>query len=126
MARLNLISIPNFWLSRTRESGPARGSSAKLQPRPSVLAGTLSENEFHEDGQEIAARVQSLVPKVQAETVAAPAVEARSKIQLRHVPLLLVRMMARCVTRWTRASRTAPPISAGRFSGSGRSTSGSS
>ncbi len=106
MARLNLVLIPNFWLPRTHEGGPARTGSAELQLRRSVLACMLWENEFYEDGQEIAARIQSLVPKVKAETVAALAVEARSKMKLRHVPLLLVREMARLKTHREFVSRT--------------------
>lgn len=106
MARLNLISIPNFWLPRTHEGGPARVISPELQLRRSVLACMLWEKEFYEDGQEIAARVQSLVPKVKAETVAALAVEARSKMKLRHVPLLLVREMARLKTHREYVART--------------------
>jgi len=106
MARLNLVSIPNFWLPRTHENGPARVISPELQLRRSVLACMLWENEFYEDGQEIAARIQSLVPKVKAETVAALAVEARSKMKLRHVPLLLVREMARLKTHREYVART--------------------
>jgi hypothetical protein len=106
MARLNLVLIPNFWLPRTHEGGPARTGSAELQLRRSVLACMLWENEFYEDGQEIAARIQSLVPKVKAETVAALAVEARNKMKLRHVPLLLVREMARLKTHREFVSRT--------------------
>jgi hypothetical protein len=106
MARLNLISIPNFWLPRTHEGGPARVISPELQLRRSVLACMLWEKEFYEDGQEIAARIQALVPKVKAETVAALAVEARSKMKLRHIPLLLVREMARLKTHREYVART--------------------
>ena len=106
MSRLNLVLIPNFWLPRTHEGGPAKGISAELQLRRSVLACMLWENEFYEDGQEIAARIRTLVPKVKAETVAALAVEARSKMKLRHVPLLLVREMARLETHRELVART--------------------
>jgi hypothetical protein len=54
MARLNLVLIPNFWLPRAQEGGPARTESAELQLRRSVPACTRSENEFHDD-QKIAA-----------------------------------------------------------------------
>jgi 60 kDa SS-A/Ro ribonucleoprotein len=106
MSRLNLVLIPNFWLPRTREGGPAKGIAPELQLRRSVLACMLWENEFYEDGQEIAARIRTLVPKVKAETVAALAVEARSKMKLRHVPLLLVREMARLATHRELVART--------------------
>jgi hypothetical protein len=106
MARLNLVSIPNFWLPRTHEGGPGRVISPELQLRRSVLACMLWEKEFYEDGQKIAARIQSLVPKVKAKTVAALAVEARSKMKLRHAPLLLVREMARLKTHREYVART--------------------
>jgi hypothetical protein len=60
-----------------------------------VLACLLWEEQFYEDGVEIAGRIAELVPKVAAEKVAALAVEAREQMKLRHVPLLLVREMAR-------------------------------
>jgi hypothetical protein len=47
---------------------------------------------------QIAGRIQELVPRVEAERVAALAVDAREKMKLRHAPLLLVREMARHVT----------------------------
>jgi hypothetical protein len=66
--------------------------------RRSVLSCMLWENEFYEDGVEIAGRIQDLVPRVAAEKVAALAVEARERMKLRHAPLLLVREMARHAT----------------------------
>src|SRR5215467_725280 len=93
MARLNLLNL-NFG-PRTHEGAPARHISNELQLRRSVLACLLWENQFYEDGVEIAGRIAELVPKVEAERVAALAVEAREQMKLRHVPLLLVREMAR-------------------------------
>jgi hypothetical protein len=55
----------------------------------------LHEKEFYEDGESVVARIQSLVPKVKPELVAELAIEAREKFKLRHVPLLLVRELAR-------------------------------
>ena len=55
----------------------------------------LWENQFYEDGVEIAGRIRELVPKVDAAKVAALAIEAREAMKLRHAPLLLVREMAR-------------------------------
>ena len=96
MARLNLLNL-NFGL-RTHEGAPARNISTELQLRRSVLACLLWENQFYEDGVEIAGRIAQLVPKVAPEKVAALAVEAREKMKLRHAPLLLVREMARHAT----------------------------
>jgi 60 kDa SS-A/Ro ribonucleoprotein len=96
MAQLNLLNV-DFGV-RTHEGVAARLISAEMQLRRSVLACLLWETQFYEDGVEIASRIAELVPKVAAEKVAALAVEAREKMKLRHVPLLLVREMARHAT----------------------------
>ena len=96
MARLNLLKL-NFG-PRTHEGAPARNISTELQLRRSVLACLLWEDQFYEDGVEIAGRIAELVPKVAAEKVAALAIEGREKMKLRHAPLLLVREMARHAT----------------------------
>ena len=96
MARLNLLNL-NFG-PRTHEGAPARNISTELQLRRSVLACLLWESQFYEDGVEIAGRIAELVSEVAAEKVASLAVEARVKMKLRHVPLLLVREMARHAT----------------------------
>jgi hypothetical protein len=93
MARLNMLKIP--WGPRTHEGGPARNISPELQLRRSVMACLLWEDQFYEDGVEIAGRIQTLVPKVKPEVVSAIAIEARDRMKLRHAPLLLVREMAR-------------------------------
>ncbi len=96
MARLNMLNL-NFG-PRTHEGAPARSISTELQLRRSVLACLLWEEQFYEDGVEIAGRIAELVPKVDAEKVAALAVEAREKMKLRHAALLVVREMARHAT----------------------------
>jgi hypothetical protein len=95
MSRLNILKLS---APRTHEGAPARTTSAEEQLRRSVLACLLWENQFYEDGIEIASRIAELVPKVDAAKVAALAVEAREQMKLRHAPLLLVREMARSVT----------------------------
>lgn len=79
----------------THEGAPAKRVNAELQLRHSVSACLLWENQFYEDGVEIAKRIAALVPEVKPEVVAALAVEGRTKMKLRHAPLLLVREMAR-------------------------------
>src|SRR5579864_7738657 len=95
MARLNIMKLASLVAPRTHEGAPAKTISVELQLRRSVLACLLWENQFYEDGVEIAGRIAELVPKVAVERVAALAVEAREKMKLRHAPLLLVREMAR-------------------------------
>jgi hypothetical protein len=95
MARLNIMKVSHLTGPRTHEGAPARKISSELQLRRSVLACVLWENQFYEDGVEIAGRIAELVPKVEAGKVAALAIEARERMKLRHAPLLLVREMAR-------------------------------
>jgi TROVE domain-containing protein len=93
MARLNILNLARGL--RTHEGTPAHHLSNELQLRRSVLACLLWENQFYENGVEIAGRIAELVPKVDPEHVAALAVEGREQMKLRHAPLLLVREMAR-------------------------------
>jgi 60 kDa SS-A/Ro ribonucleoprotein len=108
MARLNLLNL-NFG-ARTHEGAPARNISPELQLRRSVLACLLWENQFYEDGVEIAGRIAELVPKVAPEKVAALAIEGRERMKLRHAPLLLVREMARHKTHRAFVSETLAQI----------------
>jgi hypothetical protein len=54
----------------------------------------LWEKSFYEDGLSIADRIIQTVPLVDPQKVSSLAIEAREKMKLRHVPLLLVRAMA--------------------------------
>jgi 60 kDa SS-A/Ro ribonucleoprotein len=83
---------------RTHEGSPAVAMTDEQALRRSVLACMLWENEFYESGETIADRIRGLVPRVEAAKVAALAVEARTRMKLRHAPLLLVREMARYAT----------------------------
>jgi 60 kDa SS-A/Ro ribonucleoprotein len=83
---------------RTHEGAPAKVISPEQALRRTVLSCMLWEGEFYEDGVQIAGRIHELVPQVDAEKVAALAVEARERMKLRHAPLLLVREMARLAT----------------------------
>src|ERR1700734_762822 len=98
MARLNILKLAHLARPRTHEGAPAKSISAEQALRRSVLACLLWESQFYEDGVQIAGRIREQVPKVDAAKVAAPAVEAREAMKLRHAPLLLVREMARHAT----------------------------
>ncbi len=104
MARLNILKLD--FGRRTHEGAMARHISPELQLRRSVLACLLWENQFYEDGIEIAGRIADVVPKVAVEKVASLAIEAREKMKLRHAPLLLVREMARHKTHRALVSET--------------------
>ena len=73
-----------------------RSISPEAMLRRSVLSTMLWEgNAYGIDGETVANRIKNLVTKVQPEYVSLLAVEARSKFNLRHVPLLLGRELAR-------------------------------
>lgn len=83
---------------RTHEGAVAKHINPELQLRRSVMACMLWESEFYEDGSSVAARIKDTIPQVPPAKVAAIAIEAREKMKLRHVPLLIVREMARLET----------------------------
>jgi hypothetical protein len=58
----------------------------------------LWEDTFYESGESIADRIKQTIPLVSPQIVADLAIEAREKFKLRHVPLLIVREMARLNT----------------------------
>lgn len=79
----------------THEGAAAARIGPEQQLRRSINACMLWENQFYEDGKDIAARIAELIPQCRPEFVAACAFEARTKMKLRHAPLLVVREMAR-------------------------------
>ena len=79
----------------THEGARATPTDSFHELKRSVLTCMLFENSFYESGSEIAQRIAELVPKVKPERVAALAREARDRMNLRHVPLFLVRELAR-------------------------------
>lgn len=91
MAKLNVPRKP----IHTHEGAKAQHINHELQLRRSVMACLLWESQFYEDSESIADRITSTIPKVEAGKVASIAIEAREDMKLRHVPLLLVREMAR-------------------------------
>lgn len=78
----------------THEGGPAKVVTPLLALRRAILATMLWEDGFYESGEEVAKRVAGLVKYVKPEKVAALAIEARGKGKLRHIPLLIARVMA--------------------------------
>ena len=69
------------------------GDEAQL--RRSVMSCLLWESEFYEDGTSIADRIAEGVAGVSQEVASQIAIEAREQMHLRHVPLWIVRHMAR-------------------------------
>lgn len=80
---------------RTHEGGPAVRMPVVEQLRRVVMASMLWEDGFYVDGKSHATLVKELVHKCSLADCAAIALEARNQMKLRHVPLLIVREMAR-------------------------------
>lgn len=78
----------------THEGGAAARIKPIQQLRRSVLSCMLWENEFYEDGQSIADRIKTEVMDVSPSVLAALALEARRKFNLRHMPLYLAALLA--------------------------------
>jgi hypothetical protein len=88
-------NVKNKNTAKTHEGAVAYPSNARTELRRAVMCCLLWEDLFYESGESVVERIKSLVPKVPAEEVAAMAIEAREVFNLRHVPLLMVREMAR-------------------------------
>lgn len=93
MARTN--TKPRY-AETTHEGAPAFPHLTPIQQlRRSVLSCMLWEGEFYEDGVAIADRIAENAAAVTPASLAALAIEARSQFNLRHVPLLLLCVLAR-------------------------------
>jgi hypothetical protein len=79
----------------THEGAPAAVLTAEQTLRRSVLSCLLWEQEFYEDGQAIADRIAALAADLDPAVVAALAIEARERFNLRHAPLMLLATLAR-------------------------------
>lgn len=82
-------------INRKAQDKPFASLDAEQELRRAVMACLLWEDQFYEDGQSIAGRIEDLVGRVAPEKVASIAVEARNKHNLRHVPLLLTSALAK-------------------------------
>lgn len=74
------------------------------------MACMLWENTFYESGVSISERISDLVGKVTPEEAHSLAVEARSKMKLRHVPLWIAVSMAKLPSHRTILDKTIPAI----------------
>jgi 60 kDa SS-A/Ro ribonucleoprotein len=93
MAQLNVNSpaAPIY----THEGMTADRISPLKMLRRSVLSCLLWEQEFYENGVEIATCISTLAEQVTPQELAHLAVEARNRFHLRHVPLLLLTKLAK-------------------------------
>lgn len=74
----------------THEGAPARRIPVEAELRRTVMACLLWEDTFYESGRSIAERIGLLVSALPPRVVADMALEARTAMKLRHVPLLLL------------------------------------
>lgn len=81
-------------IQHTAEGAVAARIGPEQELRRTVAACLLWESEFYECGESVADRIKTLVPKCRPEFAAACAFEARTKMKLRHVPLMIVAVMA--------------------------------
>ena len=93
------MSSLNFRTSQFTERNAAGTPVKKISPEAQLtrltLAHMLWEKQFYVDGKETADSVQKLAASVRPEFVRALAETARLKFKLRHIPLLLLRELAR-------------------------------
>lgn len=91
--RLNVKTVAPHGF--THEGAKAAPMNAEQALRRSVMSCLLWESEFYEDGQEIAERIGKLSADVAVDKLAAIAIDARERGNLRHVPLLLLSAMTK-------------------------------
>lgn len=94
----------------THGGAPTYAVSAEEELCRAVMSCMLWEDSFYESGESVADRIKSLTPKVKPLRVAQIAIDARSLMKLRHVPLLIAREMARHDTHKHLVSRILPEI----------------
>lgn len=93
--KINTATAAKTAKKTTHEGAPAKHISAAQELQRSVMACLLWEDSFYESGQSIADRIAALVNRCDGPTVQKIAIDARTKMNLRHVPLLLARELAR-------------------------------
>lgn len=107
MSKLN-VKIP--FTEKTYEGAPAARMSKLQALRRSVASCFLWEGEFYEDGQEIAGRIEALAGECTPKQIADLAIEARTDMGLRHVPLLLLSVLAKKSAGTSLLSETMPLV----------------
>ena len=94
----------------THGGAPTTLTNNEEQLRRAVMSCLLWENAHYESGESIADRIMNLIPKIEPLRVAQIAIDARTLMHLRHVPLLIARQMAQLDTHKHLVSRLLPEI----------------
>lgn len=79
----------------THEGAVAKKISLEKEFERSVYSCLLWEDEFYEEGIAISKRIADMVPKLSFDFLTKTALKARNEMKLRHMPLFIVREMAR-------------------------------
>ena len=95
MAKLN---VKNANFPKTHEGAKASTIKPDEQLRRTVMSCLLWEDEFYESGITIAERIKSIIPYTTPEEALKIVIEAREKMNIRHVGLLILREMAKLST----------------------------
>ncbi len=95
---------------QTHEGAPARHITPIQELRRLTLSALLFENTFYEKGSAQGKRITELVAVCKPEAVALLAVECRTRMYLRHMPLFLVRELARQKGNGAMVAATLPAI----------------
>lgn len=90
MAKLNRKTSTTVKVAPNHEGVLTKTDTPMRELRRAVLCCLLWEDTFYESGEDIATRIQALVANCVPSQVVTLAVEARTKFNLRHVPLLLI------------------------------------
>lgn len=97
-------------VARTHQGAVAAKCTPLQELQRSVCACLLWEDSFYESGEDIAKRISSLIKQCDPADVFKLAVHARTDMNMRHVPLLLAREMARIPTHRHVVSALLPNI----------------
>lgn len=101
----------NVMTETTHEGAPAYGNLTPMQQlRRSLLSSFLWEDGFYEDGKTIADRIMENALKIRPDQLAALAIEARTKFNLRHAPLMLLVALAKTGSGTSILSKTIPEV----------------
>ena len=93
--KLNKAKVMPAYLARTGEGAVAARIGPEKELMRLVMTCLLWERNFYSYGNQTAAAIAALIPKVSPEFAAAVAYHARTDMHLRHVPLFVVREMVR-------------------------------
>lgn len=85
----------SVYTERNAAGTPVRAISKEAQLTRLTLAHMLWEDQFYVDGKTASEQLSALIPAVKPDFVKTLAQTARTKFKLRHVPLLLMRELAR-------------------------------